>query len=117
MTYLTPSDKIKTAFSIYLHMKDVQVRQDGESEFSVNDDSFYIYLDENNIWQFQCLESHYSLNYLEPDDQELKTIFVHTSFDKCLIGGIREYQDAAYGEAMASIAEDRYMKLLETEVA
>ena len=112
MTYLTHLDKIKTAFAIYLHMKDVQVRQDGESEFSVNNDSFYIQLNENNIWQFQVMFIHYT-PYDEPDDRELKTIFAHLNFDKCLIGGIKEYQDAAYGESLASIAEGNYYKLLE----
>lgn len=116
VNYLTPSDKIKTAFAIYLHMKDVQVEEVDENEFSIDTNGFYILLDDNYIWHFQVMFTHYT-PYDEPDDHELETIFVHTSFDKCLIGGIKEYQDAAYGDAMASIVEDRYMKLLETEVA
>lgn len=115
MTYLTHLDKIKTAFAIYLHMKDVQVEEQADNSYSIDKDTFYIYLDGNNIWQFQVMEHIYSSNYYDPDVQELITIFVHTSFDKCLIGGIKEYQDAQYGESLASIAEDNYHKLLEAD--
>ena len=108
-------EKIKTAFSLYLHMEGVQIEEVDKNVYSVNHETkgifseglFFIHLDENNIWNFD--------GYLEHGDQELRTIFVHLDFDKCLIGGIREYQDAYYSNVLADIAERNYHELLEYE--